>query len=191
MISGVHLEVLLASGYALFLAGVAGVLEFLARHSHKRTQRYRNSGFVYFKELDQWECPAGRQLVRAETDFERGITIYRAPADVCNSCSLKLNCTDSHEGRRLESRMDAWFESELRRFHRGISLTLLALASLILVCEALRYGGPRELSVLLCLLLGMGIAQVNLWKSLVHTAGVSTPSTEGRGNHTTRRLAGG
>jgi len=187
MISGVHLEVLLAAGYALFLGGVAGGLEFLARHSHKRSQRYRNSGFVYFQDLDQWECPAGRQLVRAETDFERRITIYRAPADVCNSCSLKLNCTDSHEGRRLESRMDAWFESELRRFHRGISLMLLGLASLILVSEALRYGGPRELSILLCLLLGVGIAQMNLWKSLMHPRGV--PSTEGRGNHTIGRFA--
>jgi hypothetical protein len=36
MISGIHTEVLLAAGYAMFLVAVAFTLELLARHSHKR-----------------------------------------------------------------------------------------------------------------------------------------------------------
>ena len=58
MISGVHVEVLLAAIYAIFLVSVAFVLEFLARHSHKRSEHYRNLGFVYLQKMDLWECPA-------------------------------------------------------------------------------------------------------------------------------------
>ena len=58
MIFGVHIEVALAASYALFLAGVAFVLELLAHNSHKRSEQYRNSGFVYFDKMDLWECPA-------------------------------------------------------------------------------------------------------------------------------------
>src|SRR5215470_6503921 len=110
MILGVHDEVLLALTYALFLLGVAALLEYLARRSQRRAEGYRTSGFVYFRELDYWECPAGHQLIQLHTDHRRRVTIYRAPASACNSCSLKLNCTDSDQGRILERRLNTWFE---------------------------------------------------------------------------------
>jgi hypothetical protein len=166
MISGIHLEVVLALGYALFLGGAAFLLEFLARHSHKRSQSYANSGFVFFQDMDLWECPAGRQLTRADADHRRNIVYYRAPAEACNSCSLKNNCTDSNEGRLIEHRLDSWVESELRRFHRGISLVLLFLAALILVAEAVRFSAPRDLLALGCLLVPATIAVGKLSASL-------------------------
>ena len=171
MISGVHLEVVLAASYAIFLVGVAYVLELLARHSHKRSERYRNSGFIYFQKLDLWECPAGRQLLRIETDYQRHIVHYRAPADACNACSLKKNCTDSDEGRLLKSRLDSWVESELRRFHRGISLALLLLATIILVAEAVRYAEPRELLIVVGLLIPVGTAETKLFASYLTRQG--------------------
>jgi hypothetical protein len=166
MIHGVHLEVLLAVAYSLFLGGVAFVLEGLARRSYRRAGDYRNSGFIYFRELDYWECPAGHQLVQLQTDHHRKVTTYRAPASACNSCSLKLNCTDSDAGRTLEKRFDLWIESELRRFHRGISLALLFLASILLATEALRYALPRERELLVGLLLLLALAQLKLLPSL-------------------------
>lgn len=166
MIQGVHLEVLLAITYSLFLTGVAFVLEGLARRSYRRAAAYRNSGFVYFRELDYWECPAGHQLVQLQTDHRRKVTTYRAPASACNSCSLKLNCTDSDAGRTLEKRFDLWIESELRRFHRGISLAVLFLASILLVTEVLRYSLPRERELLVGLLLLLALAQLKLLPSL-------------------------
>ena len=48
----VHLEVLLADGYALFLVALAAILEFVARHSHHRSERFRNASFVYKRQLD-------------------------------------------------------------------------------------------------------------------------------------------
>ena len=157
IIHGVHSEIILAAVYALFLAGIAATLEFLARHAHRRSEQYRNAGFAYKHHIDVWECPTGQHLTRTETDLERRVARYRAPAHICNACHCKANCTDSDEGRVLESRPDSWLESELRRFHRGISLSLLLLAVLILAAEMIRYRGFRDWLVLLALLIPLGV----------------------------------
>jgi hypothetical protein len=162
MISGVNLEVVLAAGYAVGLVAVAFVLELLARHSHAHSKRYRTSGFVYFQNTDVWECPTGRQLTRADVDYQRRVLHYRAPADACNECTLKGHCTDSNDGRLLITHVDSWVESELRRFHRGISLTLLLLASVILIAAAVRHAEPRELFLLGCLLFAVGLSGAKL-----------------------------
>ena len=162
MISGVHTEVVLAASYAIFLTTVAVGLELLARHSHKRSERYRNSGFIYLRDRDAWECLAGQQLLRQETHFERRIIHYRAPAEACNRCALKNNCTDSNEGRLLESHLDSWIESELRRFHRGISVVLLLLAAIILSAEAVRHSARYELLVIVSLLLPISLVETKL-----------------------------
>jgi hypothetical protein len=157
MIYGLHLEVILAAAYALLLVAVSWILEWLARHSHHRSEHYRNSGFVYKKKEDVWECPTGHHLTREQTDFERKIAQYRAPAHKCNVCHCKKDCTDSDDGRILESRMESWVQSELRRFHRGISLVLLLLASLILAAEMFRYHAISDWILLGLLLLSIGL----------------------------------
>ena len=153
MIHGINIEVILAGGYALLLVGVAVILEFVARHAHHRSEHFRNSGFTYKKQLDVWQCPTGHHLTREQTDFERKIAQYRAPAHKCNVCHCKKDCTDSDDGRVLESRLDAWLQSELNRFHRGISLALLLLAVLILAAEMFEYRAARDWMVLVVLLL--------------------------------------
>jgi hypothetical protein len=167
MISGVHVEVLLASAYAVFLVGVAFVFELVARHSHKRSERYRSSGFVYFQKTDHWECPAGRQLLLIETDHQRRTSYYRASAQECNACSLKRNCTDSDDGRLLERRLDSWLESELRRFHRGLSLALFLLATVLLVAETVRHSSPREVLIVGTLLIPVGLIETRLFASFL------------------------
>ena len=158
MIHGVHLEVILAGGYALLLVGVAVILELVARHSHRRSEHFRNSGFIYKKKLDVWQCPTGHHLTREQTDFERKIALYRAPAHKCNVCHCKQDCTDSEDGRVLESRLDAWLQSELSRFHRGISLALLLLAVLFLAAEMFRHQETRDWIVLVAVLAPIGVA---------------------------------
>lgn len=157
MIYGIHIEVVLASFYALLLVAISLILEWLARHSHRRSQQYRNSGFKYKHKEDIWECPTGHHLTREQIDFERKIVRYRAPAHKCNVCHCKKDCTDSDEGRLLERRLDSWVESELRRFHRGISLALLLLASLILAVEMLRYRQVEDWILLGALLLPIAL----------------------------------
>lgn len=170
MIHGIHIEVLLAAGYALLLLGVAATLEWLARHSHRRSEHYRHSGFVYHRKLDVWECPTGHHLTRVETDFERKIARYRAPAHKCNVCHCKKDCTDSNSGRELESRLDAWLQSELHRFHRGISLALLLLAVIILVAEIFRHRTPRDWLVLVSLLLPIAIVGSRSFAAFLESA---------------------
>jgi hypothetical protein len=176
MIHGVHIEVLLAGGYALFLVGVAAILEFVARHSHRRSEHFRNSGFVYKQKLDVWECPTGHHLKREKTDYERKIAHYRAPAQKCNACHRKKDCTDSENGRLLESRLDAWLQSELSRFHRGISLTLLLLAVIILITEMFRHRERHDWIVLVVLLLPIGFAGVRHLVSFLEPTSRTQPT---------------
>jgi len=125
----------MAAGYALFLGLVSLALELLARRSHRRAEQYQVAGFRYDPGLDAWHCPTGKRLHRAEVTSGRRTVVYRAPAHHCNCCHIKTRCTDSDNGRSVERRLDSWLDSELRRFHIGLSLVLLVLAASILLFE--------------------------------------------------------
>lgn len=155
--SSIHIEVLLASGYAVFLVAAAICLEMAGRHTHRRSREYHTAGFTYHPHHDMWECPAGQYLKVWAFDPHRRTTQYRAEAKSCNSCALKKNCTDSDDGRTLEHHLDSWVQSEVRRFHRGISLALLFLAGLILAMEMTFHATSTDLAVLLCAMLPVGI----------------------------------
>lgn len=162
MIDGFHSEVLIAEGYSLFLVAVAAVLEWLARHSHRRSEQMRVNGFKFHQELDHWECPTGNLLHRHSVDQQRNIVRYRAPAHICNCCHKKTDCTDSDEGREIEHRVNSWVQSEIRRFHRGISLALLLLAALILAFQVMWYRQPRDLILLGVPLVAIGGVGIRL-----------------------------
>lgn len=166
MIAGIDIEVLLAAGYALFLAGAALVLELLARASHRRSGSIELAGFQYHREHDAWECPAGQHLMRIETNHQWGWVRYRAPAHLCNRCGIKKNCTDSDEGRLIEHPVESWLESEVRRFHRGISMALVILAAVILGSEFVFFRRRADLLVLAGFLAPIGFFGVKLTSDL-------------------------
>jgi hypothetical protein len=145
---GVHLEVLLALGYAVFLLGVSLGLDLMARHSHARSERYRTAGFAYHPTHDAWICPEDHVLVRSEVDRERRLVRYRGRPQICNHCPAKAECTDSDEGREVVRALDPWPHSEAGRFHRGISLSITLVAALILAAKLVRNHGPAEIAVL-------------------------------------------
>ncbi|HEV2349793.1 MAG TPA: hypothetical protein VG028_08120 [Terriglobia bacterium] len=156
MIQTIPIEVLLAAGYAVFLVVVAIALERLARHSHQRSEQFQVAGFKYHLEPDHWECPAGQHLKRKEIDRHQRVVRYQAPAHICNQCSFKPICTDSDTGREIDRHLDAWLDSELQRFHRGISLALIFLAVLILVIAMVRHNRLEELLLPAVLLVPIG-----------------------------------
>ena len=160
--SGIHIEALVASGYALFLVAVAACLERLGRHTHQRSRQYQTAGFTYRQHLNVWECPAGQYLKLWAFDSQRRVAEYRAEAKSCNSCALKKECTNSDDGRRLEHHLDSWLQSEIRRFHRGISLALLFLAALILSLEMTVQTGTTDFGVLLCAMVPVAIMAICL-----------------------------
>ena len=134
--------------YAVFLLAAALALDFLARHSHARSERYRTAGFTYRHTHDAWICPEDQILTRSETDHERRLVRYRGRPQICNHCPTKSDCTDSDDGREVVRAMDPWPHSEAGRFHRGISLSITLVAALILAAELVRNHGPAEILIL-------------------------------------------
>ena len=157
MIQGIHPEVLMVAGYAVILAGVAAALEWTAKQSHRLSERFHVAGFEYHAQLDAWKCPTGQHLERKESDYGRRVILYQAPAHVCNACHCKGDCTDSETGRQIEQRLDSWLRSEVRRFHRGLSVALLLIAVLFLVAESSRQDSSGDWLVLGTLLTLIGV----------------------------------
>jgi hypothetical protein len=151
-------EALLAAGYAAALVTGAFVLEWLSAHTHRRALRYRTAGFTYDESLDHWRCPEDEHLWPHEFDAERRLVRYRARAHVCNACHRKPACTDSDDGREIVRPLDPWPHSEAGRFHRGISLVLVALSGLIVVVEIARHHRAAEAALLVGLLAATALA---------------------------------
>jgi hypothetical protein len=144
----VSAEAALAAGYALFLIAVALGLDLAARHSHRRSGRYRTAGFAFRADLDAWECPEGEFLRRIELDHSARLVRYRARAAVCNACPAKGGCTDSDAGREIAQPLDPWPHSEAGRFHRGISVLMLGLAALLVGVALARNTAAAEVALL-------------------------------------------
>jgi heme A synthase len=142
---GVPLECILMLGYAISLALIALLLEWVAGHAHRRSLRFSTAGFTYHPDRDIWRCPRDQHLFPVFSDSATGRVIYRAPAATCNACPSKAACTDSSDGREIQRSTLSELEHGMKRFHRVVSLTLLVLASLILVVELFRTGSvyPR------------------------------------------------
>ncbi len=170
-------EVWLATGYAVALLLGAGALEWLSAHTHRRSLRYRTSGFTYDAQQDSWECPEGQDLWPHEFDHERRLVRYRAKAHICNGCPRKDACTDSDRGREIIRPLDPWPHSEAGRFHRGLSLILVALALLILAIESARHHRTEEAAVLLVVLAaGIATARRLVRDFRAHPANFPTPT---------------
>ena len=148
MVQSIDIEVLLAGAYAVLLILIALSLELVARYSHVRSEQMLLAGFRYLREHDIWECPTGQHLRPVAPDYARRSVRYRASAHACNACSIKHLCTDSDKGREIKHNPDSWRQSQVARFHRGISLTLLLLAGLLLLVEMVRHERPIEVLVL-------------------------------------------
>ena len=165
--AGVSLEFMLMLGYAVSLAVIAALLETAARYSHRRSLNSSTAGFTYHPDRDIWRCPRDQHLFPIFSDSAKGVVIYRAPASACNSCRSKAACTDSNHGREIERRDLNQVESGMKRFHRAMSITLLALGSLILIVEFFRVGTiyPRTILVAMLMLFGFTIQRLcaKLW----------------------------
>jgi hypothetical protein len=170
-------EVVLAAAYAGALVLGAFCLEWLSAHTHRRALRYRTAGFTYDAIHDHWRCPEGEHLWPHEFDHERRLVRYRAKAHICNGCPRKPDCTDSDRGREIVRPLDSWPHSEAGRFHRGISLMLVALAMLIVLVAGARHHRPAEAIVLLGVLTATALAARWLAHDFrVHPSGFPTPT---------------
>lgn len=155
MIEALHSEVVFAAGYAVFLVLAAIGLEWMARFSHRQSQRSKTVGFRYHHHVSAWECSEGNFLWLQEIDQDSRLARYKANAHVCNACGSKCQCTDSDDGRELVHSLNAWTHTEIGQFQRGISLTLIFLAVVILIAGLIRHHNQSEL-----ILLGLSMVPV-------------------------------
>ena len=162
----VTLEFALALGYAIFLAIIAFLLELVARHAHRRSSTVSTIGFTYHSERDIWKCPEEHPLFPVFADSVKGTIVYRAPAETCNRCRSKPACTDSNNGRAIERKSSASLQYGMQRFHRAMSLTLLALAGLILAVEIYRTNSFYPRAVLIGVLFFFGMLAMRLSATL-------------------------
>jgi hypothetical protein len=122
------LALTLLLAYLLALWGGGWALEFLARAHFHRAQRHAHAGFAYQAEHDRYECPQGEQLTLHTFDDRDKLAIYKAPASSCNRCVLKVFCTPHDEGRHVYRSLAEFHETDVGRFHRRLSLVILAVA---------------------------------------------------------------
>jgi Transposase DDE domain len=131
----------------------------------------------YDETHDSWRCPEGQDLWPHEFDHERRLVRYRAKAHICNGCPRKQACTDSDRGREVVRPLDPWPHSEAGRFHRAISLLMVALAALILVVEGSRHHQLPEAALLVGLLAAAALAARWLLRDLrAHPSNFPTPT---------------
>jgi hypothetical protein len=149
-------EVLLVAGYALALLGVAVGLDWLGKHTANRADRFRTAGFRYHTTHDAWICPQDEMLWPVAYDAHLHVVRYRAKPSVCNACPVKAGCTSSAHGREISRPLAPWPHSEAGRFHRGLSLTLVGLAGLLVVGSAVQHHEPGSLVLLGSVLLVAG-----------------------------------
>jgi hypothetical protein len=57
--------------------------------------------FIYIKEVDEYECPAGARMTYRYTNEQKDklIRYYATPA--CTTCAIKDKCTSSKQARRM------------------------------------------------------------------------------------------
>ena len=154
------------AGYAVFLVAVAGTLEWLSAHTHRRSLRYRTAGFTYDELHDHWRCPEGEHLWPHEFDHDRRLVRYRARAHICNGCPRKADCTDSDRGREIVRPIDPWPHSEAGRFHRVIAVSIACFGILVIGASAALHHGSADLAVLGVALLISTIVALYLWSDL-------------------------
>ena len=151
-----RIEFYVAIGYALSLALIALALEASARFAQRGSMSFSTAGFVYHRERDIWLCPRDQHLFPIFSEQKQ--TVYRAPATACNSCPSKAACTDSNQGREIKRTEEVGLKSEMRRFHRAMSVTLLTLASILTLVDFAFAGTFWQRVALATILLVFGFA---------------------------------
>jgi hypothetical protein len=80
----------------------AGIIPLVPRTmtSDNKTQgRYDKRDFVYFKQDNEYRCPAGQRLIYRHSSIENGMKLDTYYTTVCQRCALKTQCTTSTERR--------------------------------------------------------------------------------------------
>jgi hypothetical protein len=143
------LSVSLLLGYAIVVLAGARLMERLARGHFELARRYGHDGFHYDADADHYHCPQGERLALHLIDSQERVAVYRAPASACAGCPQKARCTPHDEGRHIYRPLAAWTETDVGRFHQGLSLLMAGSAAALSLVALVGWAGPPGTGLLL------------------------------------------
>jgi transposase len=73
--------------------------------------------FTYDPEQDIYLCPQGTALRFRGNNYGAKARIYQAPTATCQTCSIRSQCTDSRQGRKLNRPFDEAYRERVREDH--------------------------------------------------------------------------
>jgi hypothetical protein len=142
------LEVWLLLGYAAAVLTAARVTEALAAAHFRRARRFAEQGFHYDERADHYRCPHGKRLSLHVIDSTDRVAAYRAPASSCARCPSKAACTPHDEGRHIYRPLAEWAETDVGRFHQGVSVLMAASGSAVSLVAMLRWSDKPGMGLL-------------------------------------------
>jgi hypothetical protein len=89
---------------ALERAGIRAYMPLPAPNA--RPGLYPTQAFAYDAADDVYVCPQGTRLTRRQAVNAERIVLYQAPAEACNACSCKAQCTEGQTGRQVRRQFD-------------------------------------------------------------------------------------
>src|SRR5262249_8629983 len=159
------LEVWLLLGYAVIVLAGARLTEALAQTHFRRARRYAEHGFRYDADADHYHCPHGERLSLHVIDSAERVAVYRAPASTCAECPSKAACTPHDEGRHLYRPLAEGAETDVGRFHQGLSLFMAGSAVALSLVAMVRWAGrPGTGLLVLILVVSLGVAWGDAWR---------------------------
>jgi len=87
----------------------------------ERYEVWSASHFHYEPQADQYRCPQGQLLHRVGVVNPDGRQLYRAPAAICNDCPVKVQCTTSHQGRRVYRHVGEEYLERVRTYQQTLA----------------------------------------------------------------------
>lgn len=83
----------------------------------KRRRYYHSNLFHYHAEGNHYICPQGQILKRYSHRKNEQVIVYRADAQICNSCPVKHECTKSKSGRHIFRSIFQEYVDRVRSYH--------------------------------------------------------------------------
>ena len=83
----------------------------------KSSPFFSQRDFTYDPGQDVYRCPQGTILRFRGNSYGSQVRIYQAPAATCQTCSIRSQCTDSREGRKLNRPFDEAYRERVREDH--------------------------------------------------------------------------
>jgi transposase len=84
----------------------------------KRTGLYTADDFQYDSKLDQYICPQGNVLPLRSRRKSEEMYIYRADANICDACPVKIECTKSKSGRHIFRSFHQEYVERVKEYHQ-------------------------------------------------------------------------